>query len=143
MRLWRFRWQPRDPLLRAPLRVPEGQLHASIEQGRGAGHAAVLRRPAPHDEHVPLARLHGPHLVHVLPKRISVLSLNDTDFSKRGKEMVGFKALCAFLQSPSCGIKSLNVARNGLPNEAGRMLSEAIARNTSLGAAAPGTQTWD
>ena len=74
------------------------------------------------------------NLAPLLPARITLLSLEDTDFANGGKDLTGLEAVCDFLWSPfeQCGLRTLNLARNGLLSNAGLMLSEAIRKNQTL-----------
>lgn len=70
-------------------------------------------------------------LIRVLPDRICSLSLADTDFARGGKDLMGLRAVCNLLEDPSgCNLRTLNLARNRLPSEAGEMLTSTIRCNS-------------
>ena len=76
-------------------------------------------------------------LVRALPARIDSLCLDDTDFAQQGKDLTGLEAICALLTAPSgCNLRTLRMARNRLPSEAGQMIVDALGsagcRLTSL-----------
>ena len=71
-------------------------------------------------------------LIKLLPKRVKTLSLSDTDFAKRGKDLSGVTALCDYLKSDGCGLTGLILKGNNLPNSAGTLLADALEKNTSL-----------
>ena len=70
--------------------------------------------------------------VRLMPTRITTLHLADTDFCYRGKDLRPHEAICSYLATAECGLHDVNLARNALGNDAGEMLANAIAENTSL-----------
>jgi hypothetical protein len=58
-------------------------------------------------------------LVHMLPSRVRSLSLADTDFSKRGKQLDGLRALCAHVRTDACGLRACGIVKQRQPPAAG------------------------
>ena len=70
------------------------------------------------------------NLARTLPRRITSLSLAETDFVRRGKDLSGLEAVCTMLKRS--GLSALSIASNALPSESAPMLIEAIRKSRTL-----------